>query len=166
MSSWPISRESHRLAVALGWRAYPKQQQRLRWPGACCDCRPREGASLGTRQRERALRARLRLPRRGEEVPKPDFAPATCPLFVTWSKDRGRGAEPRLRGCIGTLEPTTLPRGLTEFALTSALRDRRFPPIAARRAGAGRAQRRLRQPQTLAHQSWANTSFASLQRGP
>ena len=34
-----------------------------------------------------------------------------------------------LRGCIGTLAPKSLHSALSEFALTSALRDRRFDPI-------------------------------------
>ncbi|KAL7552848.1 hypothetical protein ACHAWF_016097 [Thalassiosira exigua] len=35
-----------------------------------------------------------------------------------------------LRGCIGTLSPKTLTYALSEFALTSALHDQRFDPIA------------------------------------
>ncbi|VDO09637.1 unnamed protein product [Rodentolepis nana] len=47
------------------------------------------------------------------------------PLFVTWaiSKDH------RLRGCIGTFKAMNLHSGLREYALNSALRDSRFPPI-------------------------------------
>ena len=41
------------------------------------------------------------------------------------------GGDPRLRGCIGTLEARSLINGLKDYALTSALRDRRFPPIQA-----------------------------------
>jgi AMME syndrome candidate gene 1 protein len=52
------------------------------------------------------------------------------PLFVTWDAACPAGAPPRLRGCIGTLEPRPLRDGLRDYALTSALRDRRFPPIA------------------------------------
>jgi len=52
-------------------------------------------------------------------------------LFVTWKKVLN-GGEPRLRGCIGTLEARCLITGFKDYALTSALRDRRFPPIQAR----------------------------------
>lgn len=54
------------------------------------------------------------------------------PLFVTWDKRQTsfRGGDDfDLRGCIGTLSPRPLQRALGEFALTSALRDRRFDPI-------------------------------------
>jgi AMMECR1 domain-containing protein len=44
---------------------------------------------------------------------------------VTWT----RSADARLRGCIGSLEPRAIVDGLPEYALTSALRDRRFPPV-------------------------------------
>jgi len=37
-----------------------------------------------------------------------------------------------LRGCIGTLSPKSLDRALSEFAITSALHDRRFDPISLR----------------------------------
>jgi len=50
------------------------------------------------------------------------------PLFVTWKKV-ANGSEPRLRGCIGTLEPRQIVSGFKDYSLTSALRDRRFPPI-------------------------------------
>uniref|UniRef100_A9U6N5 Predicted protein n=1 Tax=Physcomitrium patens TaxID=3218 RepID=A9U6N5_PHYPA len=53
------------------------------------------------------------------------------PLFVTWKKMLN-GGEPRLRGCIGTLEARYIISGFKDYALTSALRDRRFPPIQAR----------------------------------
>lgn len=57
-----------------------------------------------------------------------------CPLFVTWEKKRGRNndsnASWQLRGCIGTLSPRQLIPGIGEYALTAALRDRRFHPIA------------------------------------
>ncbi|GJR59441.1 AMMECR1 family protein [Tanacetum coccineum] len=54
-----------------------------------------------------------------------------CPLFVTWKK-AVNGEEPRLRGCIGTLEAHDITNGFKDYALTSALRDRRFPPIQAK----------------------------------
>ncbi|XP_010536300.1 PREDICTED: uncharacterized protein At2g38710-like [Tarenaya hassleriana] len=63
-----------------------------------------------------------------EETPPPVFDEAHHPLFVTWKKIVN-GGEPRLRGCIGTLEARHLISGFKDYALTSALRDRRFPPI-------------------------------------
>lgn len=39
------------------------------------------------------------------------------PLFVTWNKV-DRAGYPRLRGCIGTLEPRPLPKALKDYALT------------------------------------------------
>ena len=62
------------------------------------------------------------------EAPSPAFDQAQHPLFVTWKKVVN-GGDPRLRGCIGTLEARSLINGLKDYALTSALRDRRFPPI-------------------------------------
>ncbi|KAM7263237.1 hypothetical protein ACFE04_000920 [Oxalis oulophora] len=59
---------------------------------------------------------------------KKDYALRSCPLFVTWKKVVN-GGEPRLRGCIGTLEARDLINGFRDYALTSALRDRRFSPI-------------------------------------
>ncbi|KAI3837064.1 hypothetical protein MKW98_005397 [Papaver atlanticum] len=63
-----------------------------------------------------------------EEAPVPGFQDGQHPLFVTWKKVVN-GGEPRLRGCIGTLEPHALIDGFRDYALTSALRDRRFSPI-------------------------------------
>lgn len=57
------------------------------------------------------------------------FADHHCPLFVTFNTLCDRGGEPMLRGCIGSLEPLRLRRGLGDFALRSAFGDRRFPPI-------------------------------------
>ncbi|KAF4355521.1 hypothetical protein F8388_003102 [Cannabis sativa] len=57
-----------------------------------------------------------------EEVPPPAF-------------DDGQHCKwwgPRLRGCIGTLEARWLVNGFKDYALNSALRDRRFPPIHAK----------------------------------
>lgn len=54
-----------------------------------------------------------------------------CPLFVTWNKQR-RNSNPLvydLRGCIGSLEPRTLHSAVADYALISALNDRRFRPI-------------------------------------
>ncbi|RRT57965.1 hypothetical protein GW17_00031768 [Ensete ventricosum] len=39
------------------------------------------------------------------------------PLFVTWKK-AVNGAEPRLRGCIGTLEARCIVNGFRDYALT------------------------------------------------
>ncbi|KAF2318206.1 hypothetical protein P3X46_025221 [Hevea brasiliensis] len=63
-----------------------------------------------------------------EEAPPPAFDEGQHPLFVTWKK-MVNGGEPRLRGCIGTLEARCLINGFRDYALTSALKDRRFPPI-------------------------------------
>ncbi|KAL5226081.1 hypothetical protein ABZP36_012720 [Zizania latifolia] len=64
----------------------------------------------------------------GDQPPPPAFEEGIHPLFVTWKKATN-GSEPRLRGCIGTLEARQIVTGFREYALTSALRDRRFPPI-------------------------------------
>ncbi|XP_058107418.1 uncharacterized protein At2g38710 isoform X2 [Magnolia sinica] len=66
-----------------------------------------------------------------EQAPPPAFDEGQHPLFVTWKK-AVNGGEPRLRGCIGTLEARCLINGFRDYALTSALRDRRFPPIQAK----------------------------------
>ncbi|KAH6762610.1 AMMECR1 family [Perilla frutescens var. hirtella] len=66
-----------------------------------------------------------------EEAPPPAFDEGQHPLFVTWKKVIN-GGEPRLRGCIGTLEARCIVNGFKDYALTSALRDRRFPPIQAK----------------------------------
>nr|GMC61606.1 AMMECR1 protein [Ipomoea batatas]GMC65514.1 AMMECR1 protein [Ipomoea batatas] len=66
-----------------------------------------------------------------EQTPPPAFDEGQHPLFVTWKK-AVNGSEPRLRGCIGTLEDCGLINGFKDYALTSALRDRRFPPIQAK----------------------------------
>ncbi|KAK9735151.1 hypothetical protein RND81_04G186900 [Saponaria officinalis] len=65
-----------------------------------------------------------------DHIPSPAFDDARHPLFVTWNKVIN-GGEPRLRGCIGTLGPRPLISGFRDYALTSALRDHRFPPIQA-----------------------------------
>ncbi|KAJ1620082.1 AMMECR1 domain-containing protein [Pavlovales sp. CCMP2436] len=51
------------------------------------------------------------------------------PLFVTWSKRDGRGNH-QLRGCIGNLRAQPI-LAIKEYALSAALSDRRFHPIAA-----------------------------------
>lgn len=65
-----------------------------------------------------------------EEVPPPDFNDGKHPLFVTWKKATN-GREPSLRGCIGTLEALSIMNGFKDYALKSALKDRRFSPIRA-----------------------------------
>jgi len=65
-------------------------------------------------------------------VPVAAFEDGCNPLFVTWEKEtplpRG-GAELNLRGCIGNLSPIPLRSGLRDYAINSAFRDRRFPPV-------------------------------------
>ncbi|CEJ04793.1 hypothetical protein RMCBS344292_18745 [Rhizopus microsporus] len=59
--------------------------------------------------------------------PKPDFPDDAYPLFVTWHiQSHG---EQRLRGCIGNFNAQKLHNGLLKYALISALKDSRFPPI-------------------------------------
>ncbi|KAI8605313.1 ammecr1 protein [Dissophora ornata] len=67
-----------------------------------------------------------------EERPtqKPTFENSDYPLFVTWSTSEGRGDDLVLRGCIGNFGAMPLHSGLKEYALTSAFKDGRFPPIA------------------------------------
>ncbi|EGG04134.1 uncharacterized protein MELLADRAFT_37630, partial [Melampsora larici-populina 98AG31] len=50
------------------------------------------------------------------------------PLFVTWNVVRN-GHHPRLRGCIGNFSPSPINEGLKDYALISALKDHRFPPV-------------------------------------
>jgi AMME syndrome candidate gene 1 protein len=55
---------------------------------------------------------------------------AACPLFVTWDRRKVLHSDDFcLRGCIGTLSPRPLSTSIAEYALTSALKDRRFDPI-------------------------------------
>lgn len=63
-----------------------------------------------------------------KELPNPTIQ---SPLFVTWEKRKNEN-EPsawQLRGCIGCLNPRPLATDVAEYAMISALRDRRFPPI-------------------------------------
>lgn len=53
----------------------------------------------------------------------------SCPLFVTWNKRNERGVM-ELRGCIGCLKPLPI-TSLHDYAVTSAMRDQRFPPMQA-----------------------------------
>lgn len=84
------------------------------------------------------------LPGFAEDLPAPDVE---CPLFVTWDKQQPKGVRfpgsflgnsqqqqqivYELRGCIGSLSPKPLMTAIGEYALTSALQDQRFHPIAA-----------------------------------
>ncbi|KAL7751466.1 hypothetical protein RI367_002924 [Sorochytrium milnesiophthora] len=51
------------------------------------------------------------------------------PLFVTWNIRKPSQPHPRLRGCIGNFSAMNLHSGLKDYAIISALRDRRFSPI-------------------------------------
>jgi len=64
--------------------------------------------------------------------PLPPFdKDVACPLFVTWNKQVSRNSQHlQLRGCIGCLKPLPL-SSLRDYALTSALHDRRFSPMEA-----------------------------------
>ena len=90
-------------------------------------------------------------PFRNHKAPIPGFvkdlpdAAVECPLFITWDKQKVKGGGfPGkflrvgqqqtiyvLRGCIGSLSPKPLATAVGEYALTSALRDRRFHPVKA-----------------------------------
>jgi len=55
-----------------------------------------------------------------------------CPLFITWEKQSSSSRNKNdfeLRGCIGTLSPKPLLTSIGEYALISALRDKRFRPV-------------------------------------
>lgn len=59
-----------------------------------------------------------------------------CPLFITWEKKPGSNTSSskhsddyELRGCIGTLTPKPLVASIGDYALLSALRDKRFHPV-------------------------------------
>ena len=54
------------------------------------------------------------------------------PLFVTWNTVSSRSGYTSLRGCIGTFEAQDLDEGLSDYAITSAIHDTRFDPIAKR----------------------------------
>ncbi|CAD6501437.1 BgTH12-01689 [Blumeria graminis f. sp. triticale] len=69
----------------------------------------------------------------------PDLIPADArssaddeaPLFVTWNTiSHVDSTDLTLRGCIGTFEAAPLAVSLPSYALTAALHDPRFPPIA------------------------------------
>lgn len=59
----------------------------------------------------------------------PELPEEKFPLFVTWKKQQSDEKEYVLRGCIGTFTPLSLAKGLKDYALTSALRDSRFPAM-------------------------------------
>ena len=67
--------------------------------------------------------------------PMPDFVgelahpSVECPLFVTWEKFSSNESSWQLRGCIGCLSPRPLATDVAQYALISALKDRRFKPI-------------------------------------
>lgn len=66
---------------------------------------------------------------RGQAPPKEPFdTNGEHPLFVTWKKYDSRRRHLSLRGCIGNLSPIPLTR-IKEYALISALKDRRFDPM-------------------------------------
>lgn len=56
----------------------------------------------------------------------PIFTNDMYPLFVTWKI----GKDKKLRGCIGTFNEMHLHQGLREYAVTSAMKDTRFNPMA------------------------------------
>jgi len=60
------------------------------------------------------------------QPPAPNFSHERFPLFVTWKI----GRDQRLRGCIGTFNDMDLQDGLREYAITSAMKDSRFSPVA------------------------------------
>ncbi|GJJ76646.1 AMME syndrome candidate gene 1 protein [Entomortierella parvispora] len=66
----------------------------------------------------------------GRPVHEPAFENSPFPLFVTWSTVHRRDEEDLiLRGCIGNFSAMPLHSGLKEYALVSAFKDGRFPPI-------------------------------------
>ncbi|KAG7340496.1 AMMECR1 domain containing protein [Nitzschia inconspicua] len=63
-----------------------------------------------------------------------------CPIFVTWEINKARTTTRatttttttpswQLRGCIGSLSPRLLTSSVGEYAIMSAVKDRRFRPI-------------------------------------
>jgi len=63
------------------------------------------------------------------EFPVPKFTNEKYPLFVTWLKESRPSREPSLRGCKGTFSAQDIHKGLQEYTLISALKDKRFSPI-------------------------------------
>ncbi|KAI8388792.1 DUF51 family protein [Radiomyces spectabilis] len=66
----------------------------------------------------------------GGKLPEPKFKNDAYPLFVTWNIETH--GELHLRGCIGNFNAMALRPGLKEYALASAIQDRRFKPITLR----------------------------------
>eukprot|EP00531_Pseudo-nitzschia_arenysensis_P007943 CAMPEP_0116118358 /NCGR_PEP_ID=MMETSP0329-20121206/2060_1 /TAXON_ID=697910 /ORGANISM="Pseudo-nitzschia arenysensis, Strain B593" /LENGTH=252 /DNA_ID=CAMNT_0003611977 /DNA_START=82 /DNA_END=840 /DNA_ORIENTATION=- len=78
-------------------------------------------------QRKNSGNNRTQNPDFVEELANPSVQ---CPLFVTWEKCSRNESIWQLRGCIGCLSPRPLATDVSEYALISALNDRRFNPIA------------------------------------
>jgi len=65
-----------------------------------------------------------------KNYPVPKFSNDKYPLFVSWHKESHSATkEPSLRGCKGTFSPQEIHKGLQEYALISALKDKRFSPV-------------------------------------
>ncbi|CAJ2508916.1 Uu.00g139420.m01.CDS01 [Anthostomella pinea] len=65
-------------------------------------------------------------------LPTSQPAITESPLFVTWNTVSLRTGKTSLRGCIGTFADMELDEGLASYAITSAIHDTRFDPIARR----------------------------------
>jgi len=61
--------------------------------------------------------------------PDPAFEDGSYPLFVTWNKESKRSGDISLRGCIGTFSERNIHSGIREYAIVSAMKDRRFSPV-------------------------------------
>jgi len=70
----------------------------------------------------------------GRELPDPKFEDKDIeyPLFVTWNTTSSSSSSVRLRGCIGNFEPMPLGTGLKDYAIISAMKDKRFSPVQER----------------------------------
>lgn len=112
----------------------------------CCHCFD----TLSEELKGKAQGSSWKSSRRGRSAIPPDFVKdlsnpsIECPLFVTWEKVRPKAGFPanllgggndtgepvyELRGCIGSLSPKKLSAAIGDYALTSALKDRRFQPV-------------------------------------
>ena len=60
-----------------------------------------------------------------------EFLQISAPLFVTWKINNLKYSEPILRGCIGTFSSAPFQTLLSKYAIISAFKDTRFPPIGA-----------------------------------
>lgn len=71
------------------------------------------------------------MPLFASELPDPT---TECPVFVTWEKNNSPASSSawHLRGCIGTLSPRLLIDAVGEYAIISAIQDRRFHPVAVK----------------------------------